>query len=1347
MRLSPLFLTIVLSGTACVSTQTAAQQPDAGQPGDVSVAPGATVRVATRWRLSGVQMANAQELVLPGQATVTDAAGRAQQVDFPLARVLITSETRTSAEDAVRRLQEIAASRPEPARFVDIGGWPAVEIDFTEALPRRGIAAQNPPSQVPRSIVAIARDRTVINFDISLTPDAPATARDQAKEMARTAVFESRGNPEQVKRAIQSLDDEARKRRPPPGNDRSAATPPPSSPSTQSFLPVPAAFYGERSIRRDPTGKLPQPGLATVQAGNGELEIATSADARTIVIGSGGGLAFSTNLGATFAASAVGAFGMNDPSLARGRSGAFYVGVIAFPNGTAAHLNATGCTNAVSRSTNNGATFALQGYSARCPQSGAGICFPDQEHIASDIVNQAAGMTDQVYAVWRNFTPAAPAAACNQIGSGFVTSSIACSRNNGTTWTATAAIAGAGDFPRVAVGRDGAVYVTTINGNNVLLHRFSSCVAGLTQDPGFPVTVATRAGAVACPMPGLDRCNDGNDLSSPTVAPDPNDANHVFVTFAERSGAGERILTFESTNRGANFTRQTTVSNSTTARRFMPWSCSTLGRSFTGWYDRSPSTTAANDRTDYFFGSAWGTSRNLTNNPDPQCASGWPCAPRSAQDADSCSIQPQLAGFCVTAAGANTGNRCDFNAGGASGCPATQSCTTGAGCPKYGDYNGIACAGNWVIAGWASATSPQGLPPAGGLRVFSTSIFVGHPGAPTWRYTGVPCTGNACPGWQRLDNNPKTIALASSGSSLYQLHNDGWIWRYTGTACDVDICPGWVRLDRNLKTIAIAAGGDQLYQLHTDGAIWRHTGAPCTGESCPGWQRLDGNAATIAIAAGGNNLYQLHNTGRIWRYTGTPCTGASCPGWQMLDGNTSTIGIAATNNELYQLHKDGRIWRFSGVPCTGTSCPGWQMLDTNAATVAIAAGGGQLYQLHSGGRLWRYTGAPCTGPSTCPGWQAIDNNSKTVAMSATDTGLFQLHHDGWIWRYTGAPCTGPNTCPGWQRIDNNPRTGMVSGGNDLYQLHTNPLYQLHNNGTIWRYTGTECDGDTCPGWQALDVNQSTAEIVAAGTQLFQRHNNGRIWRFTGTPCSGSTCPGWQLLDNNPATRTIVAGGTQLFQLHTNGRIFRHTGTPCSTSACPGWQMIDANAATVAIAASDTQLFQLHNNGMIWRYTGTPCAGTTCPGWQLLDRNPNTVRIAASGNQLFQMHKGGAIWRHTGAACSGTSCPGWQMIDANPASTSIAAGGHQLYQLHSNGRIWRFTGAPCVSAQSCPGWALVDGNANTREIVVTTAHLYQRHVNGQIWVFTGPECTGNTCPGWRRLDNNPSTRALAVGGFR
>jgi hypothetical protein len=77
---------------------------------------------------------------------------------------------------------------------------------------------------------------------------------------------------------------------------------------------------------------------------------------------------------------------------------------------------------------------------------------------------------------------------------------------------------------------------------------------------------------------------------------------------------------------------------------------------------------------------------------------------------------------------------------------------------------------------------------------------------------------------------------------------------------------------------------------------------------------------------------------------------------------------------------------------------------------------------------------------------------------------------------------------------------------------------------IWRYTGTPCEGTSCPGWERLDNNPHTHEIVAAGGHLYQRHNDGRIWRYVGPPCTGDNCPGWQQLDNNPKTKRIAVGG-------------------------------------------------------------------------------------------------------------------------------------------------------------------------------------------------------------------------------
>ena len=354
------------------------------------------------------------------------------------------------------------------------------------------------------------------------------------------------------------------------------------------------------------------------------------------------------------------------------------------------------------------------------------------------------------------------------------------------------------------------------------------------------------------------------------------------------------------------------------------------------------------------------------------------------------------------------------------------------------------------------------------FAAYSADPFQLHSNGQIWEYTGTPCSGDSCPGWRMLDNNPRTVAIAAGLSrqpgggrprpirrELYQLHNDGAIWRYTGTPCSGASCPGWRMLDNNPRTVAIAAGGGpgsgrptpigrELYQLHNDGAIWRYTGTPCSGSSCPGWEKLDNNPNTRTIVAAADRLYQLHNGGDIWRYTGTPCSGSSCPGWEKLDNNPNTRTIVAAADRLYQLHNNGEIWRYIGPACGATSCLGWQLLDNNPITRAIVAAGDDLYQLHEGGAIWRYTGTPCTA-SSCPGWQrllgAVDNpDNGTISIVGLDfagsnSQLYMFSYDGGmagnnlpivsLRRYTGPPCSG-NSCPGWEELDLNPSTVAIS---------------------------------------------------------------------------------------------------------------------------------------------------------------------------------------------------------------------------------------------------------------------------------------------------------------------------------
>lgn len=333
-------------------------------------------------------------------------------------------------------------------------------------------------------------------------------------------------------------------------------------------------------------------------------------------------------------------------------------------------------------------------------------------------------------------------------------------------------------------------------------------------------------------------------------------------------------------------------------------------------------------------------------------------------------------------------------------------------------------------------------------------------------------------------------------------------------------------------------------------------------------------------------------------------------------------------------------------------------------------------------------------------------------------------------------------------------------------ISAQPAYRLEGNGSIWVNTGP-CIGAKCT-WQLLDHNQNTREITASGVPsggffspdaptedpskapaLYQRHADGKIWFYTGTPCNGGSCPGWQMLDNNQQTVSIVAAGFPdpknliLYKRHRNGEIWRYTQKQCKGKSCPGWERLEKpNKDTVEIIAAGTHLYQRHSNGAILRYTGTPCKGTSCPGgWERVDNNQNAVEItAAVGNNdvplLYQRDVNGKIWSYTpGPSCSGASC--WQLLDNNTDTISIVTSSQCLYKLRDNREIWVYVTPRCVGPS--PGWQLLDSNPHTLRIAAGVVSLYQLHDNGAIWRYKGPKwCSGASC--WHLLDN-PPTRTI------
>ena len=273
-------------------------------------------------------------------------------------------------------------------------------------------------------------------------------------------------------------------------------------------------------------------------------------------------------------------------------------------------------------------------------------------------------------------------------------------------------------------------------------------------------------------------------------------------------------------------------------------------------------------------------------------------------------------------------------------------------------------------------------------------------------------------GWQELEDNALTSAIAAGGGALYQLRANGELYKYTGAPM-----VGWQLIDNNRLTVAIAADGSELYQLHGNGEIYRYTNTPLTG-----WQRLGEVSAAEEIVAAGGRLYRRHGDGSIFRRTVTT-------GWQQLDNNQQTKALADDGATLYQRHGNGQIYKYTGTPMTG-----WQLIDNNPLTKAIAASGDptkgasttaahRLYQLHGNGQVYQYTNTPLTG------WQLIADTSTAVALAADWSSgihrLYKLHGNGEIYRYTGIPVTGWQLLDGFSSLSGT--KALAAAGGQLYQ--------------------------------------------------------------------------------------------------------------------------------------------------------------------------------------------------------------------------------------------------------------------------------------------------------------------------
>ena len=676
-RFSPIPV-CVLSAILTLAPSLSGQTPEGQEQAEVMH--GVKISWPAPWKLAN-RTRNSVEIATPlpttPQGIKPGEKPTAKDVVAAAAAMRVEVEPRRSHQEALNRLAEIAAEYPEHPELRVIAGWPALERVRKAPLPSPGEAQGTGEELATFVTTVVAADSDVVRFETTIAPGYESKAAD-ALEIARKMTAKL-GNAAAAQQELGVLS----KRIVKPTISPEKSAPPKPQPKRP---PSPGAASGA------------QPGIGRVQTGVGELEVAMSSDGKHVVVAANSGFSFSDDGGQTFT------FGGGtpcifhgcdgDPSLSVGKSGNFYYSWIGIPNNEPNGIPPNGFTDSLSMSTDNGHTFSFRSNAVVCPSTTTNICWiPDQEHIAADRTNFSGAGKDQVYLVWRNFS---------SVG---LTPRIVCSNDGASTWSTPALINAAGDLPRINVGGDGFVYVVYRSGANIMVNKYSSCSNGLVQQMGFPLAV-TSVTDVVCPVPGLDRCNNGNVLSSQMVAVDDKNPNYVLVAYATNTAVApmalgnENVMVRKSLDGGSTWSAAIQINSAPSGRRFMPWICSTSGAALVSWYDRRAATNANNDLTDYFArlgalkGGAFqlGPEIDVSNNPDPECASGFPCGARSPGDFNTCSVPTP---------GSN-----------------------GSGCPKYGDYNGNACAGGNIVVAWASATSPQGVAPGTGLRVFGSNFSV-----------------------------------------------------------------------------------------------------------------------------------------------------------------------------------------------------------------------------------------------------------------------------------------------------------------------------------------------------------------------------------------------------------------------------------------------------------------------------------------------------------------------------------------------------------------------------------------------------------------------------------------------
>jgi len=697
-------------------------------------------------------------------AIVNVPAGQRETVT-PSVQMLIGYLERTDHADAVSQLAEYANESRVPSTFLAIGGWPALQRVQLIDRPQPGEWPLNPDQQMVHITTAVAAGNLLFRLDAGLPSDADQALKDLVLAIGRSLVFSSTGDPAQVQQELNYLKSLPQR----PAVLPSAAAPPASALLLPNLLQAAPIF---------PPTQLPP----FFTFANSEPEVAVSSNATNILVAMQGQSFASVDGGKTFSGPQALGTASGDSSVAIGQSGNFYHAAL-FGGSCPANNN---CVEIAALTVTNNAGTAVQtvgtlNNAVVCPNTAVGgvpACFVDQEHIAADRVKAAANNLDNVYVAVR-------VSAGNGFGPGASLANVACSPDSGAHWSPLFPLEGNSDYPRVTVGSDGFFYVVFSNNGagsgNIRIDKFNSCPALNTTTAPPTVPAMTRATVTTTVTPfttfggcqqangfgGLDRCNNGNILSSPTIAVDDTKPNHVYVAWAQSNmtGTSENIEVIDSLQGGTDWPNTgrppVTVNSAVTGKRFMPWVCATGGKAFVTWYDRRAATAANNDLTDYRAASAGLDATNtlvpsnddfqISTASDPECAQ-WPFTPRSRYDVLNCKpVVPgigagTLVGTCklnpVPNPDTSSNRACNYSQPDPTACPITPAITQqevcqsiGGGGPKYGDYAGNACGLGRLQTVFASGVTPSGRT----TNLFNS--FVVTPTPTTLTYSG-PTTGD-----------------------------------------------------------------------------------------------------------------------------------------------------------------------------------------------------------------------------------------------------------------------------------------------------------------------------------------------------------------------------------------------------------------------------------------------------------------------------------------------------------------------------------------------------------------------------------------------------------------------------